>query len=553
MASPAVFVAALFVAFVAVATSRQCEVRARTRAGWVCGAKRLAQDGSQYASFRGVPYAKQPLGNLRFQELQPLEPWIGDFKATTEGPACPNNNILFGSLVQPQGISEACIHANIHVPIDALPDIHTGASCMGGLPILVFVHGGAWVCGSGDADFSGPEYMVSRGVIIITFNYRLDFLGFLSLNTSKIPGNNGLRDMVTLLRWVQANAAYFGGNPADVTLAGQSSGAASVHLLTLSPAAVGLFNRAFLMSGAAIQSFYSASPVYAQQVAALFLSALNISSTDYDEVHDQLVELPIDVLIAASRVVLDQTGLTSFVPVVETPYANFTTILNEYPETLQANGNGKYIPLVIGFTSSECETTRPRLVQFNAVAAIQANPLVGLSPDLVNSLPSNVTAEMAKKVMARYFRATPTMDEFVKLCTETLFQYPAIKLAQARVAGGGAPAFLYKYAYEADYSVVKEALNLTFSGAGHYEDLNRILKANSWYRPASAADKAMTEWMTDIMEMFIKNDTPSRDGCWAAASPALEYNYIAGPATDFGAMSDYDQKMVHFFETLADV
>ncbi|XP_028171865.1 juvenile hormone esterase-like isoform X1 [Ostrinia furnacalis] len=553
MASPAVFVAALFVAFVAVSTSRQCEVRARTRAGWVCGAKRLAQDGSQYASFRGVPYAKQPLGELRFQELQPHEPWTGDFNATTEGPACPNNEVLFYALVRPQGISEACIHANIHVPIDALPNIHTGASCTGRLPILVFVHGGAWVSGSGDADIHGPEYLVSRGLIIITFNYRLDFLGFLSLNTPKIPGNNGLRDMVTLLRWVQANAAYFGGNPADVTLAGLSAGAASAHLLTLSPAAAGLFNRAFLMSGVAVQSFYSASPVYAQLVAGFFLSALNITSTDYDEVHDQLVELPIDVLIAASRVVIDTTGLTSFVPVVETPYANFTTILSEYPETLQANGNGKHIPLVIGFTSNECETVRPRLVQVDIVAAIQENPLFVLSPELVYSFPSNVTAEMANKVLARYFRATPTMDEYIKLCTETLFQYPAIKLAQARAASGGAPAFLYKYAYEADYSVVKESLNLTFSGAGHYEDFFRIFKVNSWPVLASNADEAMTGWMTDIMETFIKNNSPSRDGCWGAASCALEYNYIAGPATDFGAMSCYDQEMVHFFESLTNV
>ncbi|XP_028174819.1 juvenile hormone esterase-like [Ostrinia furnacalis] len=552
MASSVVLLVALLAAF--VSTSRQCEVRARTEAGWVCGAKRYAQDGSEYASFRGVPYAKQPLGELRFQELQPLEPWTDDFNATTEGPACPNNNVYYGDLVQPQGISEACIHANIHVPIDALPDNDTDTNGTVGLPILVFVHGGGWVCGSGDADFNGPEYMmVSKGVIVITFNYRLDVIGFLSLNTSKIPGNNALRDQVTLLRWVQANAAYFGGNPADVTLAGQSAGSMSIHFLMLSPAAVGLFNRAFLMSGVATQSVSSASPVYAQQVAALFLSALNITSTDYDEVHDQLVELPIDDLITASRAVLDQTGLTSFVPVVETPYENFTTILSDYPETLQANGNGNDIPVVIGFTSSECETLRPRLVQFGAVEAIEANPLVGLSPELVYSLPSNVTAEMAEKVLARYFNGTPTMDEFVKLCTETFFQYPAIKLAKTRVASGGASTYLYKYAYESEYSVVKEALNLTYSGAGHIEDLNRILKVNSWPVPASDADDAMTGWMTGIVETFMKNNTPSGDGSWAAASSSLEYNYIDGPATDYGAMSDYDQEMVEFFETLVDV
>ncbi|CAG9565786.1 unnamed protein product [Danaus chrysippus] len=232
---------------VPLSDSEGCAVRAQLPGGWLCGLR----NGTSHASFLGVPYAKQPLGQLRFKELQPLEPWEGLYDATSEGPICPQTDILYGAL-NPGQMDEACIYANIHVPLHALPgnepantetefrtphETGLDEGQNSGLPILVMIHGGGFAFGSGGLGLHGPDYLMPKDVIVITFNYRLNVLGFLSLNTSYVPGNNGLRDMVTLLRWVQDNAYAFGGDPGKVTVVGQSAGATSAHLLTLSTAA----------------------------------------------------------------------------------------------------------------------------------------------------------------------------------------------------------------------------------------------------------------------------------------------------------------------------
>lgn len=208
-----------------------------------------------------------------------MKPWHYLLDATQEGPICPQHDEIYSRLMAPyRGMSEACIYGNVYVPTAALTDtdnrykdylLRIGERQVkkSGLRILVFIHGGAFQSGSADADLHGPEFLVGDGIIVITFNYRyslvcsviqgfqlhlssiaisftrINVFGFLSLNTSEIPGNAGMRDMITFLHWVQRNARHFGGDPDDVTLMGHSSGSTNAHLLSLSKAAGGLFKR----------------------------------------------------------------------------------------------------------------------------------------------------------------------------------------------------------------------------------------------------------------------------------------------------------------------
>lgn len=148
-----------------------------------------------------------------------------------------------GDATIPSGYSEDCLYLNIHTPQISTPNLK--------LPVMAYIHGGGFTYGSGNVESVGPDFLVPRGVILVTINYRLGALGFLSLQTPECPGNNGLKDQNLALRWIQKNISAFGGNPDNVTLFGESAGSVSVHYHLLSKLSRGLFHRAITQSGTA--------------------------------------------------------------------------------------------------------------------------------------------------------------------------------------------------------------------------------------------------------------------------------------------------------------
>jgi para-nitrobenzyl esterase len=200
--------------------------------------------------FRGIPYAAPPVGDLRWRAPQPPAPWEGVRKADHFSANCTQR--LRDSLgpwtaeYQPHGmVSEDCLYLNVWV-----------ATAHGeSRPVLVYIHGGAFTDGSGDVPVYDGENLAKMGIVVVTINYRVGALGFFTHpeltkeSGHHSSGNYGLLDQVAALRWVQRNIAAFGGDPSRVTIAGQSAGAASVHFLTASPLARGLFARAIAQSG----------------------------------------------------------------------------------------------------------------------------------------------------------------------------------------------------------------------------------------------------------------------------------------------------------------
>ncbi|NHN85620.1 carboxylesterase family protein [Acetobacter musti] len=193
--------------------------------------------------YRGIPYAAPPVGPLRWAPPEPATAWKGTFDATKSGAICPQ--VPFGDkpLTQPQ--SENCLFLNVWVPHHA-PGTR--------LPVMVFIHGGAYLGGSSSDPLYDGARLAKKGVVVVSFNYRLGIFGFLAhpeltaASPRHVSGNYGILDQIAALHWVKDNITAFGGDPAQVTIFGESAGGNSVIVLMASPLAQGLFVRAIAES-----------------------------------------------------------------------------------------------------------------------------------------------------------------------------------------------------------------------------------------------------------------------------------------------------------------
>ena len=201
-----------------------------TTAGGVRG--RTARRG--VVSFLGVPYAAPPVGVRRFAAPAPVEAWSGVRAADENSPVAPQD--------PRSGYGWTPRSGEDHLTLD----VHVPEAFTRGLPVLVWIHGGGWVSGSGSAPGYHPAAWVARGFVVVSMNYRLGFEGFGAVPGA--PHNRGLLDQIAALRWVQDNITPFGGDPSRVTVSGQSAGASSVAALVCAPAARGLFARAIAAS-----------------------------------------------------------------------------------------------------------------------------------------------------------------------------------------------------------------------------------------------------------------------------------------------------------------
>ncbi len=239
-------VASLLVAVSLLAPPPTCpagEHRVATRSGCVRG----DADGP-VLRFRGIPFAAPPVGPLRWKPPQPMPAWAGVRDALEFGKACPQKGSPLTRALQ---TSEDCLTLNVWTP---------RADAKAKLPVMVWIHGGGLVNGSSSQAIYDGAKLAGRGVVLVSINYRLGALGFLSHpglsaedGAKHVSGNQGLLDQLAALRWVQANAEAFGGDPSKVTVFGESAGGLSVATLLTCPLAKGLFEGAIIESGAFVE------------------------------------------------------------------------------------------------------------------------------------------------------------------------------------------------------------------------------------------------------------------------------------------------------------
>lgn len=278
--------------------------------------------------FRGIPYAAAPLGNRRWAAPEAPSQWRKTRDATDFGPSCPQPQ-----LPAPFGVdgpkSEDCLYLNIWKPSG--PRRHE-------LPVLVWIHGGAFLIGSGSQPLYGGSKLAQRGVIVVTINYRLGALGFLTHRALRTDGgpvaNFGLLDQVAALGWIRDNISAFGGDPHNITLAGESAGGVSVQALMASPLAEGLFDKAIIQSGGGLAAFADArseAAMAAGDAWAKSIGAPNASAAS-------LRALPVEKVLSA--------------PFIAFPSVD-GSLLDRNPAETFARGEEAKVPLLIGANSWE--------------------------------------------------------------------------------------------------------------------------------------------------------------------------------------------------------
>lgn len=360
--------------------------------------------------FKGIPYACPPVKELRFKAPTPVKPWEGILDASKFGNIAPQVILPGFPIMEEQ--SEDCLYLNIWTP--ACDDRKR--------PVVVWIHGGAFVMGAGSLHDS--SVFAENGIVSVTINYRIGALGFLELGdvlgeAYRGSGNCGLLDIVAALRWVQQHISSFGGDPDRVTIMGQSAGAKLASSLLCVPEAKGLFQRAIIQSGG-VQSIRDLGT--ASEITGQFLEALNISK----EQGDILLELPVSELLEAQSIFYGgMTGLHKFGPVIDGK-----TIVRPPLESIQM-GEANLVPILIGSNKEEA-LVQVHLEGLSILEKPKVQALFGKNSEEVLQ-----AYEEASRQATREQAATETLTNY-------LYGYAAVQLAEA-LAVNDVPVWLYRF------------------------------------------------------------------------------------------------------------
>jgi para-nitrobenzyl esterase len=377
------------------------------------------EEGDGVVVFRGVRYAAPPMGDLRFKPPTRPTPWDEPADCTRFGPIAPQPTTPFvdeNDESPPQ--SEDCLFLNVYTP----------ACDAERRPVLFWLHGGGFTLGSGaTATYDGTRFATNHDVVVVTINYRLGALGFSHLpdlgKEYQQSGNAGLLDQVLALEWVRDNIAGFGGDPANVTIFGESAGAGSVAALMAMPSAKGLFHKAIAESGSDV---VRRMPDWAAEVTRQLCEELGRTQRD-------LLTVPVDELFAAQQAVGAQARTNAgmpFAPVVDGD-------LLPLPHDRIASGSAASVPLMIGTNLHEAAmflSFDPTVDELDGAGLVERlEPLLG-----------DRAAEVASAYLASRPEATPR-DVLVAALTDRMFRGPAARLAEVQSAH--APTYVYLFAW----------------------------------------------------------------------------------------------------------
>lgn len=451
----------------------------------------------------GIPYAAAPVRELRWRETQPAKPWSGVYHADRKGPECiqllrrKDINHYFGE----EATSEDCLFMNVWAPASA----KSGAT----LPVIVFIHGGGFTVGSsGMALYGGPN-VAARGAVFVNFNYRLGILGFMAHPelTAESPhrasGNYGFLDQVQALRWIRKNIGRFGGDPANVTISGQSAGGASVVSLVASPLAPGLFQRAFVQSGPAIGG---ASPTLAESEQ----TGLEVQKAVGARSLAEMRQLPADRVFVVQRdFQFGDSGSVNVRPNIDGWF------LPDSIANIFAAGRQNDVPTLAGFTRDDISPSPLRLAKTADDYRAKARQVYGANAERFLAL-YPVAADADAPAMGKLAARHALMEKGTR------------KLAQAQAAGGKAPIYVYMFSRVHPFNPAAPVFD---SPQGAYDTSDvpywfQTQDALNLFKPTrlwGQQDRALSARMMDSMLAFARSGNPATAATpWPAWRPGDE-------------------------------
>jgi para-nitrobenzyl esterase len=474
---------------VSVNLAAQDAPRVAVTSGMLLGALNVA---TGVRAYKGIPFAAPPTGALRWQPPTPAPKWTGTRPATAFGPRCMQLPVYLDMVFRSNGMSEDCLYLNVWAPQTS------GAER---LPVLVYFYGGGFLAGDGSEPRYDGEAMARKGIVALTVNYRLNVFGFFAHPelTRESPhhasGNYGLLDQAAALRWVRRNIAAFGGDPARVTIAGESAGSISVSAQMASPLSKGLIAGAIGESGAMIAPTLPAVPLAeGEQHGAAFASAVGASTLD------ALRALPADRLLKGTAA----PGIAPFYSATIDGY-----FLPSPPVDIFAGGAQAHVPLLAGWNSAESD----------------ASGILGKDPPTPGNYARNIQrlyGDRAQEILKLYPGATAddVRRSATDLASDRFISYSTWKWLDVHGRTGGRPVF--RYFYQRPRPPAPGQRGGASAGAEHSAEIEYAMgnlatnKAFAW----TADDRKVSAILQGYFSNFVTRGDPNGPGlpAWTAAN-----------------------------------
>ncbi|XP_015121789.1 venom carboxylesterase-6 [Diachasma alloeum] len=507
--------------------------RMTTPLGGVRGFYKYSQNGRKFMAFEGIPYAQPPVGELRFRPPQKLSPWTGDMVALKTGAPCLQYQHT--PLNQKERIvgSEDCLYLNIYKPLTEKSKA---------LPVIIWIHGGAfqWHMEARDGQFTKPDYIMDRDVILVTFSYRVGPLGFLSTGDDLISGNMGLKDQNMAIHWVKDNIKGFGGDPEEMTLFGLSAGGVSVHYQYLTPLTKpGLFKRGLSFSGNALNPW--AITENAPEKAKKLASIVGCPTADATEMVKCLKSRPARQIARTDMdfMVFEFNPMTPFGPVVEKTTAE-SPFITKIPHEIIMKGEALDVPWITGVVPEE---------GLYPGADFCANPVLlkeldarwdELAPHILDfnyTIPLNKQMDVARRLRKHYIGDGPidkrTAMSLVHMIGDRLYVMGGVKAIKLMAKYNKSPMRYYYFTYHGADSL-SYAMTMTNEdwGVAHGDDPYYVVGSPFMDPTTTEEDRAMQRELLDMWTTYAIKGKPEVPLDWTTIDPSKEelvYLHIKGP------------------------